>query len=288
VTHFICKQCGVQFAAGEKEPETCPICEDERQFVNWEGQQWLTMETLRKQHVNLVRPEGPKVYGIGTEPKFAIGQRALLLQARGGNILWDCISLIDPETVRKVRELGGISAIAISHPHYYASSVDWSREFGGVPIFLHKADREWVMRPDPVIRFWEGRTYEIREGLTLINFGGHFEGGSLLHWAEGEDRRGALFTGDIIQVVPDRRFVSFMYSYPNYIPLDGRTVVKGLKAIDPFPFDAIYGAWWGYVIHSGAKQAVDRSVARYLCALEKGKTVCDFYPLYEKFSRDPE
>jgi hypothetical protein len=41
----------------------------------------------------------------------------------------------------------------------------------------------------------------------------------MLHVPQVADGAGALFSGDIIQVVPDRRWVSFMYSYPNLIPL---------------------------------------------------------------------
>ena len=63
-----------------------------------------------------------------------------------------------PADDRRPRALGGSAAIAISHPHYYASMVDWSRAFGGVPIYLHAADRPWVMRPDPAIVLWEGDT----------------------------------------------------------------------------------------------------------------------------------
>jgi len=67
-----------------------------------------------------------------------------------------------------IRAMGGISAIAISHPHYYSSMVEWSRAFGGVPIYLHAADRQWVMRPDKGIVFWEGETRILAEGLTLL------------------------------------------------------------------------------------------------------------------------
>ena len=35
--------------------------------------------------------------------KFAIGQRAMLLQTESGNILWDMISLLDDDTVDFVR-----------------------------------------------------------------------------------------------------------------------------------------------------------------------------------------
>ena len=56
-------------------------------------------------------------------PAFGIGQRALLVRTREGNILWDCVSLIDSDTVALIKALGGIYAIAISHPHYYTSMV---------------------------------------------------------------------------------------------------------------------------------------------------------------------
>lgn len=274
MTAYICKQCGTQFAERESPPDHCPVCRDERQFVNWNGQQWTTLERLRRRHVNRIEPEGDGVVGIGTRPAFAIGQRALLIRSSGGNILWDCVSLIDEETIRAVNDLGGLSAIAVSHPHYYSSCVEWSRAFGDVPVYIHAADRKWVMRPDPAMVFWKGDTHPIREGPTLIRFGGHFPGGSILHWAEGAGGKGALFTGDIVQVVKDRRYVSFMYSFPNYIPLDPDTLEAGASRLTPFSYDAIYGAWWGHVIPENAEAAFRRSVTRYLCAIREGRTDC--------------
>jgi hypothetical protein len=114
--HFICRTCGTQFAATEGPPPCCPICEDERQYVPAQGQQWTTLDELRQDHHNLIRSQEPGLHGIGTEPSFAIGQRALLLRTSQGNILWDCVSLLDEATVAAVRDLGGLSAIAVSHP----------------------------------------------------------------------------------------------------------------------------------------------------------------------------
>ena len=162
-------------------------------------------------------------WGIGTEPEFAIGQRALLLQSPGGNLLWDCISLLDDETIAEVNARGGIRAIAISHPHFYSSMIEWAECFDA-QIFLHSADREWVMRKSPRIQFWEGSTLSLWDGLTLINCGGHFEGGTVLHWPTGANGKGALLTGDIITVVQDRRYVSFLRSYPNLIPLGASAI----------------------------------------------------------------
>jgi glyoxylase-like metal-dependent hydrolase (beta-lactamase superfamily II) len=165
-----------------------------------------------------------------------------------------------------IRGIGGVAAIAISHPHYYASMVEWSRAFG-CPIYLHAGDRRWVMRPDPAIRFWEGDTKEIEGGLTLVRCGGHFDGGTVLHWPEGADDRGAILSGDILQVVQDRRWVSFMYSYPNFIPLSASAVERIVRSVEPFAFDRIYGAWWGKTVFKDAKEAVRRSARRYLRAI---------------------
>lgn len=266
-TNYICRTCGTQYPASPKLPERCPICEDERQYVGWKGQQWTTLAELREDHHNVIRAEEPGLTGIGTSPSFSIGQRALLVQSPKGNVLWDCITLIDEATISEVKALGGISAIAISHPHYYSSMIEWSRAFDA-PVYLHAADREWVMRPDPAVHFWEGETLPIGDGLTLIRCGGHFPGGTVLHWPGGAEGRGALLTGDIINVVQDRRYVSFMYSFPNLIPLPAAAVRRVAAAVEPFAFDRIYSAWWDKVTLSDAKAAVRRSADRYIAAIE--------------------
>ena len=264
----LCVTCGTQFSPADHPPERCPICQDERQFVGLQGQQWTTLEKLQKSHRNTIYQEGEGIWGVLTVPQFGIGQRALLMRTAQGNILWDCVSLINPDTVDLINALGGISAVAISHPHYYTSMVEWSRAFGGVPIYLHEEDREWAQRPDPVIRFWKGETYSLGQGLTLIRLGGHFPGFQVLHSAQAENGRGALFTGDQPQVCPDKRYVSFMYSYPNFVPLDAASVRRIVSALEPFSFTKLYGAWPGFVVQGDAKEAVRRSADRYLRALE--------------------
>jgi glyoxylase-like metal-dependent hydrolase (beta-lactamase superfamily II) len=265
---YLCVTCGTQFSPADHPPERCPICQDERQFVGLQGQQWTTLEKLQKSHRNTIYQEGDGIWGVLTVPQFGIGQRALLMRVAQGNILWDCVSLINPDTVELINVLGGISAIAISHPHYYTSMVEWSRAFGGVPIYLHEEDREWVQRPDPLIRFWKGETYSLGQGLTLIRLGGHFPGFQVLNSAQAEKGRGALFTGDQPQVCPDKRYVSFMYSYPNFVPLDAASVRRIVSALEPFSFTKLYGAWPGFVVQGDAKEAVRRSADRYLRALE--------------------
>ncbi len=256
---WICVTCGTQFAPSEKAPDACPICNDERQYVPAAGQRWVTAKELRENHRGDVRELEPDLFGIGEAPGFAIGQRALLVRTPAGNVLWDCIPLLDDTIERQVRELGGLSAIAISHPHFYGAMIEWSHAFGRVPIHLPAADRKWVMRPDPVIDFWQGETRQILPGVTMIRCGGHFPGSSVLHWD-----RGALFTGDTIMVAPDRKHVSFMWSYPNLVPLPSAEVRAIVAAVRPYAYDRIYGGWWDRVIASGARAAVEASAERYI------------------------
>jgi hypothetical protein len=256
----ICATCGVQFGAPT---ERCPICEDPRQYVPPEGQRWTTLAELAGDHRNEIREEAGLV-GIATEPRFAIGQRALLVPWGDGNLLWDCVTLLDDATAAEVERRGGLRAIAISHPHYYSAMVDWAHRFD-CPVLLHEADRAWIMRSDAAIELWSGETRELGDGLTLIRCGGHFAGGTVLHRADG-----TLLSGDIVQVIPDRTHVSFMYSYPNLIPLPEAEIQRIVAALDPFEYDRILGAWWGTVIPRDGRAIVQRSAERYISAI-RGK-----------------
>ncbi|MEC3979855.1 MBL fold metallo-hydrolase [Amycolatopsis sp. H20-H5] len=260
-TEPLCLTCGTQYSAPRPD---CPVCEDERQYVPAEGQRWTDLETLRASDLtSRIEDLGPGVTGIGTEPRFAIGERALLIKGEEGNFLWDCVAYLDDEVIARVRELGGIDGIAISHPHYYTTMVDWAHAFDA-PIYLHENDQRWIGRPDPSIKLWSGTTLDVAPGMRLINLGVHFAGGTVLHWAGGENGRGAVLSGDILQVIPDRRFVGFMYSYPNLIPERPEIVRRAAELLEPYEFEAIYGAWWDAIIREDGHDIVQRSAKRYL------------------------
>ena len=87
-----------------------------------------------------MRPEGA-FEGVGLEPSFAIGQRALLVPHRGARLMWDCLPFAGDA------DLGELTGIAISHPHYYTGMVDWARAYD-CPVHLHADDREWITRGD--------------------------------------------------------------------------------------------------------------------------------------------
>jgi hypothetical protein len=263
MTCFICETCGTQYADSLAPPPSCPICEDERQYVGADGQVWTTPSELASRYtLRVENDEG--VLGIGLSPAFAIPQRAMFLPTDAGNILWECVSLVTDEAVAALRARGGVDLIAISHPHFYSAMVDWSEALGGVPILLHAADRGWVQRRSPRIEFWSGDEHRLSPDVTLLRCGGHFEGSAALHWRKGPHGGGALFPGDALQVVSDRRHVSFMYSYPNFIPMRPRDVQAIRDRIAGLEFEDVYGYTWRRTIIGGARAAVDASFDRYL------------------------
>ena len=266
-TAFICVTCGAQFPPSAEPPPECPICRDSRQFVGLDGQQWTTLEELANKHHNSIEQEEPGLYSIHTEPHFAIGERAFLLQTPKGTVLWDCLALLDQPTIDAVHNLGGIAAIAISHPHYYTTMVDWSLTFDNAPIHLHSADRQWLMRPHANIQHWSGDRRKLVDDLVLVHTPGHFDGFQVLHWPQGADRKGVLLSGDQPQVCMDTGWVSFMYSYPNYVPLGARAIEQIVTRLEPYKFDRIYGAFPKRTVVANAKEVVRLSAERFVRAI---------------------
>jgi hypothetical protein len=265
---YICLTCGVQQAPSAQPPDRCSICSDERQFVGRAGQRWTTMEEMRGRYRTALTELEPDLYQLITQPAVGIGQRALLVRTETGNLLWDCLSFLDPTTKRDVTAVGGLSAIAISHPHFYGSCVEWSEAFGGVPIYLSRLDSSFMLRSSPTVVHFDGDEVAPWPGLRVLRMGGHFAGSAVLHWPAGARGRGALLTGDTIAVAADRRWVSFQYSYPNRIPLPPADVRYIANRTSTLQFDRIYGGWPDDVIATDARGAVLRSTQRYLGMLD--------------------
>ena len=263
----LCATCGVQFTESSEPPASCPICDDERQYVPATGQKWTTLDELRSTHHNLIRPLEPGLTSIRTKPGFAMGHQALVIQSESGNVLWDCVSLLDEPTIEAVKSLGGLTAIAISHPHFYDTMVEWSRAFDGIPVYLHAADSDWIMRPDPCLELWSGDSLQLDDGMTLIHCGGHYDGAAVLHWPSGASGRGVLLTGDIISPMLRPEIVTFMYSFPNMIPLSADRVRHIVGAIEPYPYDLLYGIFFDRVIGPDAPSIVRSSADRYIRAI---------------------
>ncbi|POP44034.1 MBL fold metallo-hydrolase [Superficieibacter electus] len=262
----LCKACGTAYETSGSSPERCDICEDERQFVPATGQEWIGVDHFMASHTNKWQQHESFLLSLKTVPNFAINQRAFILMTPEGNILWDCIANLDDATKTLISALGGLKAIAISHPHYYTTMQDWAAAFNA-PIYLHARDSDWIMRDSRWITLWEGDTLALATGVTVMRLGGHFPGGSVLHRAQDG---GMLLAGDILQVTPGADAVSFMWSYPNMLPLSAATVSDMMRRLSGVTFSRLYGAFEGQDIVQNADDIVRRSGEKYIDCLRQG------------------
>ena len=258
----ICATCGTRYAEAKQAGDTCIICNDDRQYVLEKGQEWVSYEAVSGHHSIRIDKRGKGLYELRVVPAFAITQRVFLVESPGGNILWDCIPLLDEPTAAFILSKGGLKAIAISHPHYYSLMAAWAKVFD-CPIYLHEADQEWIMDERSHIALWSGKNKALWDDISLVHTPGHFPGSTVLHLPH-HGSQGALLTGDSVFVTRDRKQVSFMYSFPNYIPLPASDVHLIHERIAPLAFDSMYSAFEGLNIDAGAKAAFERSVNRYL------------------------
>jgi hypothetical protein len=144
--------------------------------------------------------------------------------------------------IAQISGRGGIHTIAISHPHYYTAMVEWAERWDA-RVLLHEADREWIMRPSRRLELWARDRLELSAALTPDQARRPLSGWDGVLVARWRGGRGALLSGDIVQVVDDRDGVSFMWSYPKLIPLPPREVARMREVIAGLSFDRVYGAF---------------------------------------------
>ena len=255
----ICHTCGVETTTPP--PPLCPICEDDRQWIPATGQQWTTRGNLEAEGYSITLTERePGLFAIRVEPKLGIGQTCYLACTDSGNLLFDVPAYIDAEAVAAVRELGGVAAIAASHPHMFGAQLEWSAAFDDAPVFVCRADLEWVQRTGPAICPYFHETEPV-PGVRLRRVGGHFPGSAVAMWT-GSDGTGVMLSGDSIGPVPRSGWVSFMRSFPNYLPLSAAVVRRIAASVAELDFDRMYGNF-GQSIGTDAYSAVQTSAERY-------------------------
>lgn len=248
----------MEFPAGDTPPASCPICEDERQYVPPGGQRWTSLQALQRdgERVSITELE-PDLFALRSEPKVGIGQQSMLLRTPEGNLLWDPTGYVDEAAAAAVQDLGGVAVIASSHPHMFGAQTSWSRMLGDPPVLVNTADRDWVQRDESCVHTWEGDE-EVLPGVTLRTIGGHFPGSAIVHWD-----RGVVLAGDTVFPGPTQRWVTFLRSYPNDIPLSAAVVRRTADRVCENSFDRLYGNL-GNVVPQDAREAVLRSAERYI------------------------
>lgn len=273
---LICTACGTQYPTADRQQRSrCFICDDPRQFTPPSGQSFTTLGSMVSSlagYRNVFRryDRDDRLTFIYTTPKFAIGQRCVLVRTPAGNILWDCVTLLDDATVAEVNRLGGIHAIVISHPHYYSTHLQWARAFG-CSVYLAAEDSQWLAQTDPSRQlFLEPGTRELELGLpggnktgaVALKLGGHFPGSMVLLFA------GHLLVADTLLTTPagigswesdaagnkreghlgrpqGANSFAFMWSIPNMIPLSPDDISQMWDVLGKHEFQSTHGAFMG-------------------------------------------
>ena len=258
---LICSTCGTQFPTTDRSSlKTCFICDDPRQYVPPSGQSFTTLSDLYKTHTNAFTPfaDDERFVSIHTEPKFAIGQRAILVKTDKGNVLWDCVTLLDEETIGRVEALGGLKAIVISHPHYYSTHVQWARAFG-CPVYIAAEDEQWTTMDSSHQKLITSVETNIEDtGVKAIKLGGHFPGSLVLLFAQRLLIADTLMTtpsgigkwdinalGETRAKPPGLNTFALMWSIPNMIPLSAGEMGRMWRVLKGYEFAATHGAFEG-------------------------------------------
>ena len=258
---IICTACGTKFSDESTLPQVCPICEDDRQYVPDGVQTWTSPAELAEKHSVEIRELNESLFELKLSPAFAIGQRALLVVAPEGNILWDCIPLLDDAAVEFIKSKGGIKAIAFSHPHFYSNMNDWARKFA-CPIYIHQADEKWIFDKTGRIKLWSGSEQNLWNGIKIYNIGGHFAGSSILR-VPFLSPKGTILCGDTFVVSPSKKHIAAMHSYPNKIPLPISEIERIKMQMKPIRFDTLHAWHDTQSIETEAKAILETSLERY-------------------------
>jgi hypothetical protein len=258
---IICETCGTQYREDVQSTGICPICNDDRQYIGDNGQQWTDMDELKKNHRVKVSRVNERLYTLRMEPAFALGQRAFFVLSPGGNVLWDCIPLLDGATIDFIDSKGGLRAIVFSHPHYYSSMNEWAAAFD-CPIYIHQNDRDFVFYHGDNVKLWGGHVHPLWDDVSLVHIGGHFPGSSLLRVGPLSPN-GAILCGDSLYLSKSKRHLAVMYSYPNQILLTKNEFMAVHKKCAGLKFDSIYGAFEGQNLEGNAYEVFEASMKRY-------------------------
>jgi glyoxylase-like metal-dependent hydrolase (beta-lactamase superfamily II) len=257
----ICSTCGTYYPA-DNYPDPCIICSDERQYIPPDtGQLWTRPADLHRKHSIKLNKIKDRLYEIEINPMFAIGQRAMLVLSDQGNVLWDCIPMLDELTIEFIKAKGGLKAIGFSHPHYYSNMNDWADIFD-CPVYIHENDAEHIMVKGPHIKLWKGEELTLWDGMKIMLIGGHFAGSSILHvpFLSGE---GTILCGDTLFLSPSKKHFSVVWSSPNRMPLPMAEMRRIKARFDDIPFDSFFGYIKTQNLDKDVKTIFEESMNRY-------------------------
>ena len=258
---IICSTCGTYYLT-ESVPALCTICSDERQYIPEGGQSWIKPEDLLYKHSIKLNKIQDRLYELEINPMFSIGQRAMLVLSDEGNVLWDCIPMLDEMTIEFIKSKGGLKAIAFSHPHYYSNMNDWAEVFG-CPVYIHENDKNHIMQHGKNICLWKGDELALWDGIKIMLIGGHFAGSSIL-LVPFLSNQGAILCGDTLFLSPSKKHFSVFWSSPNRIPLPLSEIKRIKHRMASIPFDTFYGYIKTQNLNTDVKKIFEESMKKYI------------------------
>ncbi|VXC02741.1 hydrolase [Citricoccus sp. K5] len=270
----LCATCGVEQDDARSDPLTdglpaaCAICADDRQWVPADGQRWTTVGGLRASGASTEVTElEPNLWAVRVSGGVGIGQHAKIVVTEAGNLMVDVPAYIDRAAVDAVMGLGGLAGIIASHPHMYGAQSAWAEACGGAngpaPVYISEPDAGWLARRPANTIVWSD-SLTLLPGLPAVTAsqpGGHFPGSVVVHFT-GQDGAGVLLAGDTVGVSRDRKWATFMRSFPNYLPLSGAVARRIAAHLDQYDYERLYDNFSG-ILSSDASAVVHRSARRH-------------------------
>jgi hypothetical protein len=155
-------------------------------------------------------------------------------------VLWDCISLLDQQTIEFIQTNGGLAAIAFSHPHFYTTMNEWASVFD-CPVYIHHRDEEFVSYKTDAIRFWEGNSLVLWDDISIVHTGRHFPGSCMLS-VKRLSSGGTILCGDSPYISRSRRHTAVMFGCPNQLMLPKADFHVFYNKVISLKFDTLHGA----------------------------------------------
>ncbi|BBN04693.1 hypothetical protein MPTK1_3g06910 [Marchantia polymorpha subsp. ruderalis] len=263
----VCGHCGTMFGVGKARGD-CVICTDDRQLglLPW-GQSWGTYSQLRRLEAPLLLRNAERdLVEISYTTKR---QRCFLILNPLGNILWGSTTFLDDAAIVTIKKLGGIRAIAVSHPHELFGYAKWAVTFQ-CPVYIHERDKNLVVHNTEFIETWDGEELALCSQIKLIRLGGHYDGGAILHWTNNgldQDGKGVILCADMLQVGEDGQTVSSMRSYHNFIPISESDVQRIIWKLLSVEYERLYASGNIRDLPVNAKVLTNLSLEKYACVI---------------------
>ncbi|MGF1502763.1 MAG: MBL fold metallo-hydrolase [Paracoccaceae bacterium] len=232
--HYACANCGHwQIWFADREPLGCPICMDTRNALPEDGWDFKTEAFAETTFTTSWRQVDDDLWAFTARPKFGLGATGWLTTRDDGNVMFESCPWYSADALEQIRSLGGIRALAASHPHGYGALWQLQRVFAPI-LTIHRADIPYSKAFR--VTWPADDVHEIAPGLTLHHVGGHYEGHSVLH--DMANRR--LFVGDSLKIDQTEFGVSTAISchkaYHYEIPLSHGELARYVEVFRQLPF----------------------------------------------------